>query len=443
MTSSEPEKPVGDILLVDDALDSLRSLSELLTQQGHTVRRVTDGMLALHAAILNPPDLILLDVVMPMLSGYQACSFLKASDRTRDIPIIFLSAHDEALDKVMAFRFGGSDYITKPFEPAEVLVRVETQLKLSRLQQHLQAQNVQLQQELIDRCAAETVLKTLNRELEIKVLTRTSDLIDRNEQLLNLQTHLQTALAQAQHPNDLQSELMSRISREFYAPLSVITLSAELLARSPHQEGSSQESLLNNRHFQRITESVSRLQQMLENTLFLAQAESLSLPFNPQPLNLTEFCRALVTEWHLSPDSLHRLVFTKHGEQSIVLYADAILLKQMVTQLIANALRYSPDGGTVQVTLRDRQNGIVFCIQDQGIGIPETDRERVFDRFYCASNASSIPGNSGAGLGLAVVKWIAELHGGAVKIASAASQGTLITVSLPIAHKTTALTIEE
>lgn len=442
MTSSEPEKPVGDILLVDD-IDNLRSLSGLLTQQGHKVRKVTDGMLALQAAILNPPDLILLDIVMPSLSGYQACSFLKSSDRTRDIPIIFLSANDEALDKVMAFRFGGSDYITKPFEPAEVLVRVETQLKLSQLQQQLQAQNVQLQQELSDRRAAETVLKRLNRELEIKVQTRTSELIDRNEQLLNLQTHLQTALAQAQHPNDLQSELMSRISREFYAPLSVITLSAELLARSPHKEGGSPESLLNNRHFQRITESVSRLQQMLENTLFLAQAEARSLPFNPQPLKLTEFCQTLVAEWHLSPDSLHRLVFTKHKEQSIVIYADTVLLKQMVTQLIANALRYSPDGGTVQIELCDQQNGIVFCVQDQGIGIPVADRERVFERFYRASNASSIPGNPGAGLGLAVVKWIAELHGGAVKIANAAGQGTLITVSLPIANKTTALAIDE
>ncbi len=98
MTSREPEKPIGDILLVDDTLDNLRLLSELLTQQGHKVRKVTDGMWALQAAILSPPDLILLDIVMPEMSGYQVCSFLKASDRTRDIPIIFLSVNDEALD---------------------------------------------------------------------------------------------------------------------------------------------------------------------------------------------------------------------------------------------------------------------------------------------------------------------------------------------------------
>jgi two-component system sensor histidine kinase/response regulator len=437
MTSREPEKPVGDILLVDDTPDNLRLLSELLTQQGHKVRKVTDGMWALQAAILSPPDLILLDIVMPEMNGYQVCSFLKASDRTRDIPIIFLSVNDEALDKVMAFRFGGADYITKPFESAEVLVRVETQLKLSQMQRQIQAQNQQLQQEMHDRRTAEAALAALNQTLEATVQTRTVELIDRTHQLLALQTQLQTALAQAQHLNTLKSELMSTISHEFYAPLSVIKLSAELLAGSSSESGSSKD-LPENRHFQRITESVNRLQQMLENTLFLAQAESQTLPFNPQPMRLIECCRAIVNDWNLPIDSPHRLVFRSQRERSLPIYADVGLLKQMVTQLIANAVRYSPDGGTVQVELLDQPNKLLICVQDEGIGIPVDDRQKVFDRFYRASNASSIPGNPGAGLGLAVVKWVADLHGAVVTISAPIDRGTLITVSLPI-HKTAAL----
>lgn len=278
------------------------------------------------------------------------------------------------------------------------------------MQRQIQTQNQQLQQEMHDRRTAEAALEALNQTLDSDVQTRTAELSDRTHQLLALQTQLQTALAQAQHLNTLKSELMSMISHEFYAPLSVITLSAELLAGSSSESGSSKD-LPENRHFQRITESVHRLQQMLENTLFLAQAESQTLPFNPQPMRLTECCRAIVSDWSLPIDSPHRLVFRSQSHRSLPIYADAGLLKQMMTQLIANAVRYSPDGGAVQVELLNEPNRMMICVQDEGIGIPVSDRQKVFDRFYRASNVSSIPGNPGAGLGLAVVKWVADLRG--------------------------------
>jgi PleD family two-component response regulator len=127
----------GDILIVDDTPANLRLLSDMLVEQGYKVRLAPNGKLALMGAQAIPPDLILLDVMMPDLSGYEVCQQLKADRRTRDIPIIFISALGATQDKVNAFRAGGVDYVTKPFQAEEVLVRVETHLELRALQKQL------------------------------------------------------------------------------------------------------------------------------------------------------------------------------------------------------------------------------------------------------------------------------------------------------------------
>ena len=127
----------GEILVVDDTPANLRLLSKMLNEQGYRVRPVPDGRLALAAAQAKPPDLILLDIRMPDLNGYQVCERLKAESRTKDIPIIFISALDAVQDKVKAFTVGGVDYITKPFHIEEVLARVETHLALRKLQEQL------------------------------------------------------------------------------------------------------------------------------------------------------------------------------------------------------------------------------------------------------------------------------------------------------------------
>lgn len=132
--------PRGNILLVDDTPNNLRLLSAMLTEQGYEVRRVIDGQMALKTAQANPPDLILLDIRMPNMSGYEVCQHLKAIATTRDIPVIFISALDEVLDKVKAFAVGGIDYITKPFSEEEVFARVENALTIRHLQQQLQEQ---------------------------------------------------------------------------------------------------------------------------------------------------------------------------------------------------------------------------------------------------------------------------------------------------------------
>lgn len=150
--------PKANILVVDDKPDNLRLLSAMLAQLGYEVRKVIDGKTALKTAQAAPPDLILLDIMMPNMNGYEVCQHLKASPATRDIPVIFISALDEVIDKVKAFAVGGVDYITKPFSEEEVFARVENNLTLRRLQQQLTEQNALLQQEIGNRQKAETAL---------------------------------------------------------------------------------------------------------------------------------------------------------------------------------------------------------------------------------------------------------------------------------------------
>ena len=136
------------ILVVDDMSDNLRILSALLSQKGYEVQKVLNGNLALKAAQTAPPDLILLDICMPEMDGYEVCQQLKAAPQTREIPVIFLSALDNVFDKVKAFQVGGVDYITKPFQVEEVLARVEHQLSIRTLQQELQQHSLNLEAEV-------------------------------------------------------------------------------------------------------------------------------------------------------------------------------------------------------------------------------------------------------------------------------------------------------
>jgi DNA-binding response OmpR family regulator len=128
--SKEPFNfPKADILVIDDTPENLNLLSAMLTEQGYKVRSVTKGSTGIRGANAVPPDLILLDVNMPEMNGYEVCQHLKGSDRTREIPVIFISALGDVLDKVKAFAVGGVDYITKPFQLEEVLARIENHLR--------------------------------------------------------------------------------------------------------------------------------------------------------------------------------------------------------------------------------------------------------------------------------------------------------------------------
>src|SRR5919202_2251394 len=180
----------GNILVVDDTPANLTLLTRMLYKQGYKVQFAPSGKLALKSIQLTLPDLILLDIIMPEMDGYEVCQELKASSRSKDIPVIFLSASNDVLDKMKAFSLGGVDYITKPFEVREVLARVENQLSIVRLSKQLSQENARLQEEISVRKQAEESLRESAIRLSNQNIVLTA--IARN-QALN-QGDLQTAL---------------------------------------------------------------------------------------------------------------------------------------------------------------------------------------------------------------------------------------------------------
>ena len=165
---TEPEETgKAEILLVDDKPENLRLLSTMLEEQGYEIREAISGTLALKSAQASPPDLILLDINMPGLSGYEVCQRLKADQTTNHVPVIFISAQDEAWDKVKAFSVGGVDYITKPFKVMEVLARIENHLRLGKLQKRLNETQNQLRLEIQKRQNLEIALEQARKELKL------------------------------------------------------------------------------------------------------------------------------------------------------------------------------------------------------------------------------------------------------------------------------------
>ncbi|MBE9123378.1 response regulator [Tychonema sp. LEGE 07199] len=173
MNSNQSPTIPATILVVDDKPDNVRLLSTILTEQGYQVRKALNGKRALATVQEFPPTLVLLDVMMPEMNGYEVCANLKASPKTSSIPVIFLSALDDASDKVKAFDVGAVDYITKPFQGKEVLARVANQLIIQNQQRLLQHQTKQLQ-ELVDRLQKE-IKDRQNVELALRLAQNKSD----------------------------------------------------------------------------------------------------------------------------------------------------------------------------------------------------------------------------------------------------------------------------
>ena len=377
MNNSLIEATKGNILIVDDAPDNLRLLSSMLVQQGYEVRSAISGAMALRAVNTIPTDLILLDINMPKMDGFEVCKRLKMDAETGEIPVIFLSAYSNAVDKVKAFKAGGIDYITKPFQVEEVLVRVENQLTLRRLQ-------IELQQAKTD------ALRALEREKEL---------------------------------NRLKSEFVSMITHDFKTPLASIQGFAGLLQAAGH----TLTAAVKNRYFDKIDAAVEHMRQLLDNVLLISGAEVGKLQCHPKPLNLEAFCHDLVETLQLSQDHQSSIEFTYTGKNPQA-EVDPMLLRQILSNLLSNAIKYSPEDAPIQFDLLRQDDIALFRIQDNGIGIPEANLPDLFEAFHRCHNVGQI---RGTGLGLAVVKKCVEAHQGQIELESKEGVGTTVTVILP------------
>ncbi|NEO99457.1 MAG: response regulator [Symploca sp. SIO2E9] len=274
----------------------------------------------------------------------------------------------------------------------------------------------------------EVALKQMNHVLETRVSERTTELEQANQQLQEMQVRLSQALTQEKELSAFKSRIISRISHEYRTPLTTIALSAEMLSEYRHQWDDSRQI----KHFGQIKSMIQRLTALVDDALLINQAESGELEFKLEPIELVSFCRELISELQFQIKTPHQLLFSisnVNSEASTIGKFDAKLLRQILSNLLSNAIKYSPHGGKVQFRLICEVDQVIFKVQDQGIGIPTQDQDKLFEAFYRGSNIKEI---GGTGLGLAITKKCVEFHNGQIEVESSVNVGTTVSVKLPL-----------
>lgn len=353
-------KNKGDILLVDDVPENLQLLFTMLTEQGYEVRRVLNGKQALNAAITDPPDLILLDIKMPDLDGYQVCEQLKSEPKTKHIPVIFLSALNEIFDKVKAFDVGGADYITKPFQLQDVLIRVENQLNLLNMQKQLEAKNESL--------------TLLTKDLEAFSYRISHDL-----------------------------------SNNIYVIKGYSYLLKQKYAHKLDEKGQ--------KYIQSIYQETLRMQEILEDLLRLSQCQQTVI--RRESFNLSEMIKKIIEKLNKKNDHQHREFIIA---EDIHVKGDQRLLKIALENLLSNAVKYTAkkevsriEFGHLKMNSQD-----VYFIKDNGVGFEPETSEQLFTPFQRLHSQEEF---SGTGIGLATVQRIIQRHGGKIWYEAQVNQG--------------------
>jgi signal transduction histidine kinase len=229
--------------------------------------------------------------------------------------------------------------------------------------------------------------------------------------------------SQEKELSELKSRIITTISHEYRTPLTTIASSAELLENYRHKWDDNKQL----KHFHRIQSSVKHMSTLVNDVLFLNQAEFEKLQCRPAPLNLIAFLKELINERQATIGDNYHLIFTSIGENELFL-GDAKLLRQILTNLLDNSIKYSPGGGTVSLCLKLEEIQVTFSCLEEGIGIPLEEQQDLFSPFSRATNVDTI---GGTGLGLSIVKKCVDLHDGQITVDSVVGEGTKFTITLP------------
>jgi len=365
----QEENTFANILIIDDTLANLQILVSMLDQQGYNVRPVNSGPLGLRAAQAAHPDLILLDIQMPDMDGFELCRRLKANDDTCHIPIIFISALDATADKVKAFQVGGVDYITKPFQLEEVLMRVETHLEIQRL-----------------------------RRLDQKRIAEQALLIDELDAYAHTVAH------------DLKN------------PLAGISGFADILVIHGERLSTEKRQLFS----KRISESVWRMNSIVDALLLLAKVRQQG-DIKVAVLDMEAIVDGATSRLQAAIEEAEaEIVFPDAWPQAM---GFAPWVEEIWANYMSNGIKYGKRPSRIELGADPIEEGMVrFWVQDNGNGLTPEEQAQLFTPFTRLAHTEKIEGH---GLGLSIVQRIAKKLGGTVGVESEVGHGCRFFFTLP------------
>jgi len=375
-----PHLNIAKILVADNHLANLELLGACLQDTGYHILLAEDGATCLHLVREEKPDVVLLDIMMPKMNGFDVCQQLKADPLTWNIPIIILSALSNIENKIKGFRLGAADYINKPFQVEEVLVRVNTQVHLCAMRKQLEHQNQLLQ-----------------------------------EQAKQLQQRAQ----QAQTASQAKSRFMAMSSHDLRQPLHALSLLLETLG-----------SKLENQHLQvliqRVRQSITALSSLFNTLLDISQLDAEKIQPCIETLDLNQITHQLQEEFTEKAHEKGLVLEFAYCPKTV--RSDPSLLKRILQNLISNAIRYTPQG-LVKIDYEFIEAHLRIQIKDTGIGIAEDQQVLIFEEFY-RIECADIEQN-GLGLGLNIVKRLAELLHHPLHLQSHLGEGSCFSLTVP------------
>jgi signal transduction histidine kinase len=370
-------KPMTKILVIEDEAILRGEIGEWLTFEGYDVIGAEDGLVGVEAASRDLPDLIICDITMPRLDGYGVLLEMRANSTTAHIPFILVTARASHEDIRQGMALGADDYITKPFSRMELLQAVQARLGKKAAQESYYERQV---------------------------------------------GQLQKALTQEHEERLLKAKLVAMFSHDFRNQITVVLSSNALLRKyTDRLDEDRRQELIN-----RIDRAARLLMQMLDDMLIVAEMETGYFAPQKEPLSVARFLQDIIAEFQTIFGEKHQLHFESNFDDTVM--ADARLLRQIAANLISNAIKYSPRGGEVRISLGYQGGQCILSVQDHGIGISEADQARLFDAFQRGENVGAI---TGTGLGLAIVKQAVDLQGGTIRFESQIGVGTTVVVALP------------
>ncbi|NEQ34851.1 MAG: hybrid sensor histidine kinase/response regulator [Okeania sp. SIO3I5] len=441
-------KITGNILIVDDIPENLKLLSQILKNAGHRVRAVNSGKMALTTIHVQVPDLILLDINMPEMDGYEVCEQLKANLKTQNIPVIFLSALDEVFNKVKAFYIGGVDYIIKPFHLEEVLIRIQNQLQINYSRRLIIKQNLMLEKKNQQLSTSATLLtkKSENLEQTLQELKQAQVQIIQNAKMAGLGQLAAGVAHEINNSINFINNNLGYANSYFQELLNLIKLYQEEYP-SPNQKIQNyvediELDFLSDDLPQLISsmkngaERIEKIVDSLGNFSRINQAEYKLVDIHQG----IESTLALLKSRLEKTDNLLPVQIIKEYAQIPQIQCYPHQLNQVFLNLLNNAIDFleikrqkkiEQQLPTIWITTEVKNSELVMMtITDNGVGIDESIRERIFEPFFTTKTVGK-----GTGLGLSVsYQIIVEQHHGKLTCDSKVDEGATFMIEIPITN---------